>query len=378
MTHSALFVGIDSYDFFPDLEGCGAGALRLAQQFHGDNPSWDWGDPAQTALTGPVRREIFQDRLVSVLEAARGGDESQFLFYYAGRGASNAGDLLLAAANFKPYGDKNDPHAIRLTWLLNQIRHRDIRRATLILDCGEAQSVESIPVPSGTVVIANDPTLEDDQRDNRFTGALLHGASGGEEGMIEDSKVKAWDPTGRITAQSLFGSVAAALRVSGTDPKRVPPVMKGWLDATLLKSVRLLSDEDMEVLRQFEPTSDGGEFVRDLTPDMEYPGPGASIEAMRWRVGRDLKKGLGDLAKRRPNTAFSFRSRPPNYKVPAKANTRAARDQRLMESLKRLRDAGLVRVCLPEGEKDLFWACLWWGQVCLTEAGKAAREQLPG
>ncbi|MDR1213868.1 MAG: caspase family protein [Propionibacteriaceae bacterium] len=356
---SALLVGINEYDCFPDQVGAAEDAGQLAERLSDPQATWHWGLPggeAGTVLSGRVGAGDFRHRLDEAIQRASGGD---FFFYFAGHGfALGSDDVVLADSGYDPDYNK-DRNRIRLQQdILDQIKKERVKHAIILLDCAGSEVIEAIRPPTGTVLVAcPGPSRE---HDRHFAQTLFSGLGGN----YKDAPLgQAWDLSGSITALSLL---TYAVNAVATKPNWNPLLVGAISDQTEIRTVDIIDPDQMRAIWPLI-RSEGTDLVIDVFPDMEYDKGIDDLDYLITRLGWDAQ--IVSEAVQRVKTkghSFSFRSRPPGYDLATRKEQHPRENQ--MECLKAMRKQKLAEVVTPDS--DLFWACLNWGKVRLTEAGR--------
>ncbi|MCM3884385.1 caspase family protein [Frankia sp. R82] len=137
----ALLVGIDEYDYFDDLAGCGNDVRALEPLLH-------WNDDEKlnfdcVSLTSSQAR-VTRDRLVKDLEKLLAPAATVALLYFAGHGVQRGGDLVLAATD----GSHVTP-GVPLAEVLTMVRHSKIGEVIIILDCCFSGAAGRVPQLDG-------------------------------------------------------------------------------------------------------------------------------------------------------------------------------------------------------------------------------------
>lgn len=339
----ALLVGVDSYVYLPDMHGRrnaadSLGAL-IGNQIGPDDQCTEVITP--TGDEGELSALTLEDALDAALENC-----DELWFYFAGHGVARDNDLWLLTSDHDPFS--REPRGQSLRQLMERVATSlASQRCTILLDCPDADTVQTIPVPSGQMVMTVANLAGGDNRwpstpGLDFSDALLRGA-----------RFEAADAVGRVTALSLFAYVSGVL----SDAKRWQPILAGRIVGTrVLRWANSISSDDARKLVEVFRSKDARAVV---TPDHEWPG----IAPVR--PGYQLV-----------DPAFEFRSRPRDwsehnleaYLESGLIDERQMELQLQMGYFQRLRNAGLLRVVEPD--TALFWACMHNGSVELTELGQ--------
>ncbi|QIQ06574.1 caspase family protein [Streptomyces liangshanensis] len=183
----ALLVGIDQYHEFSQLNGCvnDVTALHpLLARNEDDSPNLDCR-VAKAPQSGPgIRR----DDLLAMLDDLFAPGSDFALFYFAGHGASQRGDVALATSD----GTSATP-GVRFSEILERIVESEVKETVIVLDCcfsGGAATIAALGadraiLPKGTAVLtasrADQLSLETasgrGQFSTYFEGALDGGAA---------------------------------------------------------------------------------------------------------------------------------------------------------------------------------------------------------
>ncbi|MFI2215107.1 caspase domain-containing protein [Streptomyces sp. NPDC020141] len=183
----ALLVGIDQYDNFSELNGCvnDVAALHpLLARNEDDSPNLSCR-AAKAPKTGPGLR---RDDLLTMLDDLFAPGSDFALFYFAGHGAPQNGDVVLATSE----GTNTTP-GIRFSEVLERITRSEVKETVVVLDCcfsGGATTIGALGVdqallPKGTSVLTasrgDQESLETasgrGQFSTYFEGALDGGAA---------------------------------------------------------------------------------------------------------------------------------------------------------------------------------------------------------
>lgn len=324
----ALYVGIGMYHRHSELEGCVADARAMAEvlkhERDGDE-GWPQPDPVSNMLLTEYHSEVTQEDLAARVRWLLSGVQNEdVLFYFAGHGVDNDGELLLATSEDDERGLRSG-YSIRR--LIAEIRESRCKSATVILDCCNAGLATKVDVPEGTAILAGTGARQTaKERDGRgvFTETVVTG--------LQDA---AADIMGQVTAISLYNYLAGAL---GHAKGQFPALKARTEKPVVLKKVKRRVDrDDLMKLRVLFSKEDS---PRPVTPDHEA---------------------------KEDQSVPPSRSRP--YPWPDGVKKTAEQDE--MDYYKRLRDAGLLEAFTRDGQKaDLFWACLDSGEVKLTPLGQ--------
>lgn len=125
----ALLVGIDQYDVFPQLNGCvnDVTALHpLLARNEDDSPNLDCR-VAKAPQSGP---SIRRDELLTMLDDLFAPGSDFALFYFAGHGAPQRGDVALATSD----GTSTTP-GVKFSEILERIMDSDVKETVVVLDC---------------------------------------------------------------------------------------------------------------------------------------------------------------------------------------------------------------------------------------------------
>jgi len=357
MTRSALVVGVDRYDRLPDMRGCSNDAVSIATRLVDDQQPWSWGSlegDNNIVLMGHFDAGEFRLRLNSMLRRAQGG---AFFLYFAGHGFARRNDLVLADSSYDPDHSRN---VINLQKdVLDVIKTLGVDSAVILLDCAGSEIVGQMQIPIGTVVVANPGEAR--THDGYFASVLVRGLGG--EGEREKAPGSAWNSSGTVTTMSLL---TYAMNAVATRTKW-KPLLHGMMSNLMeIRSVEVVTPKQMAAVRPLI-RHEGEHLVIDVFPDMEYD-LGTTASDLIDRLGWD-PDGVAEFEKRAQarGLEFSFRSRPPHYDNGKDARQMEHPAEFQMDCLKAMIEAGLAQVVEPDS--TLFWACLNWGQVRLTEAG---------
>ncbi|APS18550.1 peptidase C14 [Streptomyces sp. Tue 6075] len=125
----ALLVGIDQYDEFPQLNGCVndvTALYPLLARNEDDSPNLACR-VAKAPQSGPgIRR----DELLTMLDDLLAPGSDFALFYFAGHGAPQGGDVALATSD----GTNTTP-GVRFSEILERIVHSEVKETVVVLDC---------------------------------------------------------------------------------------------------------------------------------------------------------------------------------------------------------------------------------------------------
>lgn len=151
----ALLVGIDQYDEFSQLSGCvnDVTALHpLLARNEDDSPNLDCR-VAKAPQSGPgIRR----DELLTMLDDLFAPGSDFALFYFAGHGAPQRGDVALATSD----GTTTTP-GVKFSEILERIVDSEVKETVVVLDCcysGGATTIAALGadraiLPKGTTVL---------------------------------------------------------------------------------------------------------------------------------------------------------------------------------------------------------------------------------
>ncbi|MBY8869351.1 caspase family protein [Streptomyces sennicomposti] len=151
----ALLVGIDQYDNFTQLGGCvnDVTALHpLLARNEDDSPNLDCRLATAPKTGRPVRR----DSLLGMLDDLLSPGSDFALFYFAGHGMPQNGDVALVTSD----GTAATP-GVKFIEVLNRIVHSDVKETVVVLDCcfsGGATTIAALGndqavLPKGTTVL---------------------------------------------------------------------------------------------------------------------------------------------------------------------------------------------------------------------------------
>ncbi|MBT1180768.1 caspase family protein [Bifidobacterium sp. CP2] len=341
MTRQALFVGIEQYDRHAPLRCCRKDARAMAKTLEfedGGRPNW-----SGRVLVDGASRDVGQDDLVAgVSHLLDSTDQDDVLFYYSGHAfLLGDGDLLLASCEDDPASPDGERSGLRLSELIAHVKRRAarLRSVVVILDCCHAgAAVVDAAFPGDVRNMAVLAASRDDQQarevgeHGRFTASLLAGLEG-------DSA----DIFGNISVVSLFADASESLERRDVTQK---PVLKACLEHDIIikrVSATITEQSLQSLVRTRDPRNGGHVFETSRTvfhpyPDMEAPEPADG--GRRSRQGNEHAKDLNE-------------------------------HQRLMETIKKWRDARLIAITDDSGAtRDLYWACLNGGSVRLTPRGR--------
>ena len=133
----ALLVGIDHYDRFGSLDGCGndVNALEALLSRNEDNsPNFDC--QKRTSLTGGVTRDELLGDLDGLVDTAA----DVALLYFAGHGAGTGTDVALVTRDGTPATP-----GIAFSEILAKVAGSGVREVILILDCCFSGAAGGIP-----------------------------------------------------------------------------------------------------------------------------------------------------------------------------------------------------------------------------------------
>ncbi|MEU1798198.1 caspase family protein [Streptomyces californicus] len=151
----ALLVGIDQYDEFPPLSGCvnDVTALHpLLARNEDDSPNLDCR-VAKAPQSGPG---IHRDELLTMLDDLFAPGSDFALFYFAGHGAPQRGDVALATSD----GTTTTP-GVKFSEIIERIVDSEVKETVVVLDCcysGGATTIAALGadraiLPKGTTVL---------------------------------------------------------------------------------------------------------------------------------------------------------------------------------------------------------------------------------
>ncbi|MDR2252525.1 MAG: hypothetical protein LBD97_01460 [Bifidobacteriaceae bacterium] len=361
MGRAAILIGIDQYSFLSeDQPGPAEAAEKLAEALRRADPG-GWGPTVKTvpAECGPVSAEELNESVADGLSGLEDSDE--LLFYFAGFAFNRGHDLLLAASDHRPY--QLSGSELRLSWLLDQVRARNLKNATIILDCFGGAAVQAMNIPRGTVVLANTQAGYGWPR-QALSNALAAGLDGPRG--TKKGQARAWDQSGQVTTLSWFMSAISAL---ATDDNWEPIVQGSLSGAATVGWVEILQRAEMLRLPKLFPQREDGSHTATLSPEMEWPhgiGVDQIRKTLKW--GDDPKVEAAIAAVEAKGKEFGFHSRPLGYSAEDRHAPEFEPEQD-MELIKKLRDAGLLESIEPYS--DLFWSCLSHGTAKLNDSGVA-------
>ncbi len=142
----ALLVGIDDYDRFNALGGCvnDVAALTPLLARHEDaTPNFDC--QTRTSNAGKVTRAM----LLKAVDALLAPGAEVALFYFAGHGAQEAGDVTLVTTDGTPEGP-----GVKLSDLLGRVQASPAGEVIVILDCcfsGGAGGIPQLGTPTAAL-----------------------------------------------------------------------------------------------------------------------------------------------------------------------------------------------------------------------------------
>jgi len=193
----ALLVGIDEYDNFGSLAGCGNDVDALNPLFsrnEDDTPNFD--AQTRTSSTGGVER----DPLLKDITALLGPGADVALFYFAGHGSGTESDVALVSRD----GTEGTP-GIRFSELLTVVATSPVTEIVIVLDCCFAGAAGGIPelattttaLRSGVSILAasrRDQTAAETEEGRGLFSTFLEGALDG----------GAADVLGKVTVAGLY------------------------------------------------------------------------------------------------------------------------------------------------------------------------------
>ncbi len=282
MARKALLVGIDTYDYLPNLEGCVDDAIAL-EPLLANHANQTANYQCKHLLSDEKRvTHLMVDQLLDDLFTP----DDEVLFYFSGHGIEVRGQVYLATQNGTP-----DRPGIDLQQLLERANGSTSHEVLLLLDCCHAGAMgEPLPLDRATAGWFRE-------------GVTLLGAARGFEKAVEVAghgmftrlvisalSDAAKDVRGRVSPAAIYGFVEQAL-----GPWEQRPVYKS--NARMLSPVRQcqpdVSVADLQRLPQLFPKADA---LFCLEPSYEFSSSDAIPEHVaifsifkRYRDARLLK-----------------------------------------------------------------------------------------
>ncbi|MGY1456971.1 caspase family protein [Streptomyces sp. SS8] len=254
----ALLVGVDRYDSFPQLGGCvnDVSALHpLLARNEDDSPNFDCRLATAPQAGQPIQRDELLDMLDSLL--APGSDFA--LFYFAGHGAPQNGDVTLVTSD----GTDVTP-GVRFTEVIERIVRSDVKETVVVLDCcfsGGAATIAALGtdqsfLPKGTTVLtasrSDQVSVETAEGRGQFSSYF--------EGALEGG---AADVLGHVNVSGLYAYLAESF---GAWEQR--PTFKANIDR--LHDIRVCNPRvPLPVLRKLTQWFPYPDYVLPLDPSYE-------------------------------------------------------------------------------------------------------------
>ncbi|MFF3326407.1 caspase domain-containing protein [Streptomyces sp. NPDC002889] len=143
----ALLVGIDHYRNRPDLTGCvndATALLPLLARNEDDSPNFG----CRLVTVDNAAQAIGRDHLLGLLDDLLAPGSDFALFYYAGHGAPQNGDVALMT----PDATDITP-GVRFTEVLELVNRSDVKEIVIILDCCFSGGATTVPALGTTQAI---------------------------------------------------------------------------------------------------------------------------------------------------------------------------------------------------------------------------------